>query len=56
MHGSAQAHYLLGTRTGLRLTLERASRGGDPRTVTAPGDIANFEENRVSLYLERTFF
>jgi hypothetical protein len=56
VHGSASAHYLFGTHTGLRLTLERGSRGGDPRTVTAPGDVANFEENRVSLYIERTFF
>ena len=56
VHGHVAAHYSLGTHTGLRLTLERASRGGDPGRVTSPGDIANYEENRVSLFIERTFF
>jgi hypothetical protein len=56
VHGRVEAHYALGEHTGLRLKLERASRGGDPARTVASGDIANFDENRVSLFVERSFF
>jgi len=56
MHGSVEAHYALGLHTGLRLKLEHNTRGGDPQVHVAEGDVANFDENRVSLFIERNFF
>ena len=56
VHGSTEAHYALGERTGLRLKVEYATRGGDPQVNVAPGDVANFDETRVSLFIERNFF
>jgi hypothetical protein len=56
LHARAEARYALGDKTALRLKIERAGRSGDRDTSTGTGDVANYDENRVSLFIERSFF
>lgn len=55
-HARAEARYALGEKTGLRLVVEHAERTGDRDTSAGPGDISNYDENRISFFVERSFF